>query len=243
MKIKPARYRCFWVILLAFLAACAPAMTPAPTETLVPSAVPPTFTSTATIVYPTPSPLPTQLPFPMITPDVIQVARWKEYQTELAKALFVYNSAFPQLRYGPDVYKGAICEWDILGQSDQEVYVWAACISADDLSLRTNPAVIYLELDGAIREVKVASEKIDLPDPYLVYDLHLFPTNIQEKLCLYYFSGYMPQCHEITPAYIPLDYRQSRESVLVPHLEYRKNHAGEPPLIVLSAMPTVTPTP
>jgi hypothetical protein len=190
------------------------------TQAALPTATPPPTTSTQTpeITFAPATTIPTLVPPPIFTPDAIQVERWREYQTELANALFVYNPAFPQLRYGPDVYQGAICEWDILGLSNQEVYLWAACISADGLSLRTNPAVIYLEPDGSILGVKAASEKIDLPDPYLIYDLHLFPIDIQEKLCLHYFSGYMPQCPEMTSAYIPLDYRQTRESVLVGRL-------------------------
>jgi hypothetical protein len=239
MKIKISL-----ALLFFFLAACAPVVTPALTDTLVPNTVPSTFTPATTIVYPTPSPYPTKPPLPILTPDAIQVEGWKEYQTELAKSLFVYNPAFPQWDYGPAVSKDAICEWDILGRPGQEVYLWAACITADGLYLRRNPTVIYLEPDGSIREVKVASVKIDRPEPYLIYDLHLIPMNIQEKLCLYYFDGYMPQCHEVNPAFIfPLDYWQSRASVLLTHLKYRIGYPEELPLVVLSAMTTVTPVP
>lgn len=234
----------FITFLAVILAACVPVTTPAPTETPIPTftPVPPTFTPTATFVFPTPSPMPTQPPPPILTPDVIQVERWQEYQTELAKALFTYNPAFPQWRYGPDIYKDAICEWDILGRSDQELYLWTACISADGLSLRMNPVVIYLESDGSILEVNVAREEADYSTQLVAYDLHLFPTDIQEKLCLYNFSGHMPQCHEILPAY-PFGYEQSREGVLVLHLKYRKDHTEEPPLVTLSAMSTATPMP
>jgi hypothetical protein len=191
----------------------------------------------------TPTLLPTQPPPPILTPDAIQVERWREYQLELAKALFVYNPEFPQIQYDPEEYKDALCEWDILRQSVQEAYVWAVCASADGLSHPSNPAVIYLKPDGSIQKVSVASEKIDRPNPYLIYDLHLFPIEIQKNFCLYYFSGYMPQCPEIDPAYIPSDYEQSRESVLLSYLKYREEHRDEPPLIILSAMPSVTPTP
>ncbi len=159
MKIKTSL-----ALLFFFLTACAPALTPAPTGTPVPSVVPPTFTPTANIIYPAPSLYPTQHPPPILTPDAFQVERWKEYQTELAQALFVYNPNFPQQHYGPAVYKDAICEWDILGRSGQEVYLWAACVSADGLSLRTNPTVIYLEPDGSIREVNVPSVDVNFHD-------------------------------------------------------------------------------
>jgi hypothetical protein len=203
---------------------------------------PPLIVLSATPIS-TPTLLPTQPPISVITPDAIQVERWREYQLELAKALFVYNPEFPQIQYDPEEYKDALCEWDILRQSGQEAYVWAVCASADGLGYPSNPAVIYLKPDGSIQKVSVASIKIDRPNPYLIYDLHLFPTEIQKKLCLYYFSGYMPQCPEIDPAYIPSDYQQSRESVLLSYLKYREEHRDEPPAVVLSAVPTATPTP
>jgi len=98
---------------------------------------------------------------------------------------------------------------------------------------------------------------MDRRNQLAVYDLHLFPINVQEKLCLYYFQGIVPQCGSIIPDYVPLDYGQTRESVLrlhlyyridhleygKGHLEYKEGHPEEPPLIILSAMPTATPIP
>jgi hypothetical protein len=172
------------------------------------------------------------------------VERWKEYQTELAKALFVYNPSFPIWGYGPDAYTDALCEWDILRQRGQEVYVWAACAPAANSPLkgnsrvnRQNPAVIYLEPDGTIQQINIASEELShLVAPHLVYDLHLFPVDIQVTLCLYYFVN-TPQCGDLANR----GYPQSRQSVLASHLKYRESHPDEPPLVVLSAMPTATP--
>jgi hypothetical protein len=62
----------------------------------------------------------------MITPDPVQVERWKEYQTELAKSL---------LSFLPP--EEVLCEWEILGRSDQKVYVWAVCTSI--ISSGTSP--------------------------------------------------------------------------------------------------------
>jgi hypothetical protein len=101
------------IFIAVTLAACAPVAAPAQNETPVPAA---TFTPpppTETIVYPTPSPLPTQPIIIRITPDAIQVERWKEYEDALAKALF--PSSFIPGEF--------LCEWEILGRSDQEVYV------------------------------------------------------------------------------------------------------------------------
>lgn len=97
------------------------------------------------------TPIPTLPPPPILTPDEMQVKRWQEYQTELAKGVL---SGY--LWLDPDIYRYALCEWDILGRSDQELYVWAYCSVADgrggDL-----PAVIHLEADGSVQNVEVPS--------------------------------------------------------------------------------------
>jgi len=158
--------------------------------------------------------MPIQPTFAVITPDAIQVEKWKEYQAELAKAVICDS--------GHDCpnYEYALCEWDILGQSGQEVYVWAICYAPH--AGNRKPAVIHLEADGSIRNVEVAGYK------GLFYDLELFPLDVQEKITLYYSSS-CTYC--------------GRPEVLRIHLQYRQTHPGEPPLIILSATPTATPTP
>ena len=218
MFTKTTLRRYFWFILLVLtLAACTPDI-PVPTATLIPTAtttpIPPTPTSTikATSTFAPATPMPTLVPPPIFTPDAIQVERWQEYQTELAKDL---------LRgYGPDAYKDALCEWDILGRSGQEVYVWAYCAIREGAG-GSRPAVIYLEADGTIRNVRVAGYK----GPY--FDLDLFPAEVQEKRGLY--TGYSRF--------------NGRIREMVNHIDYREIHPEEPPLVVLSAMPTATPTP
>jgi len=178
------------------------------TQTVQPTAtLPPTVTPTATVAYPMPSPYPTQKPLPIFTPDAIQVERWKEYQRELAKiVLSGYGS----------VSKYALCEWDILGRATQEVYVWAQC-SEPRGGYAERPAMIYLEAYGSIKNVRVAGFK------GAFFDLSFFPTDIQEKIPLYYSPGYP---------------YQGRPEVLRLHLLYREAHPEEPPLIILSATPT-----
>jgi hypothetical protein len=247
--------RLVFAFLAILLASCAPAIMPVPTQTSIapmptytPAPQGPTFTPTVEVipVTVTPSPLPTQPTIPILTPDATQVQHWKEYQAELAKVYLSFDPDHPE-GFDPEAYETAICEWDILGQSGQEMYIWADCISADGLDLRTNPAVIYLELDGTIRKVNIQRFKYNL-DRTLTYDLHLFPIDVQEKLCLYYFFGIVPQCNDIvsnyTPHMGPFEYPPSRESVLILHLEYRrKSHADGPPLVVLSATPIPEFTP
>lgn len=94
------------VFLLGILAACAPAVTPTPTETILPTIVissTPVPSSTLIPVTETPSPVPTDPIFPMITPDPIQVERWKEYQTALAESML---SSIPS--------ETVLCEWEVL---------------------------------------------------------------------------------------------------------------------------------
>ncbi len=55
----------------------------------------------------------------MITPNAIQVERWKEYELALAKKMFPSN-------FIPGKF---LCEWEILGQAGQEEYVWVECTS------------------------------------------------------------------------------------------------------------------
>ena len=108
----------------------------------------------------------------------------------------------------------ALCEWDILGRSGQEIYVWAIC-SVSNVADSRKPLVIYLETDGSIREVKFGGYK----GPN--YNLELFPIDVQEKIRLY----------SVDPVYM------SRVEELGKHLTWRLEHPGEPPLIVLSAAP------
>jgi hypothetical protein len=166
----------------------------------------------------TPTLLPTQPPISILTPDAIQVEHWREYQAELAKVVLAGYS--PDLGYDPDLYKYALCEWDILGRSGQEVYVWVLCAIQGGGNGR-GPAVIHLDPNGTIQSVKVAG----YDGPF--YDLGLFPEDVQEKLDIYIsppFSG-------------------GRLLEMGSRLDYRLIHPEEPPLIVLSDALVITPTP
>lgn len=170
------------------------------TQTVQPTAtLPPTVTPTATVTYPTPSPYPTQKPLPIFTPDAIQVERWKEYQTELAKNLLSFLPS-----------EAVLCEWDILGQFDQGIFAWAVCegvsggTSAPKIS---TPVVIRFEADGAVQNV-------EHPKHWSQDIQRMFPAEIQEKFDYYNFG---------------------RASELSQHIEWRRTHPEEPPLVVLSA--------
>lgn len=197
------------VLLVVVLTACAPVTMSAPTV------VSPTVMPTATFAIPTPSALPTEQLIPILTPDAIQVARWKEYQAELAKLILLHS--------GTDIQEHALCEWDILGNSGQEVYVWAVCFGPSTRG--ESPAVIYLEANGGIQMIRVPIYKPDISAPGLFSsnENELFPPGVVEKI----------QNYSVT----------SRAIELRTHLEYRMTHLDMPPLIILNAMLTMTPSP
>ena len=195
-----------------------------PTLTVIPTATP-----QATLI-------PTLPPPPILTPDAVQVERWQEYQTELAKVVLSFKSA--GLEYDPEIARDALCEWDILGSAGQEVYVYVVCVFPRGNGDMRIPAIIYLESDGSIRLVKHPETKAD----GYTYDYDPFPVEAQEKFCYYFdpFPSDLPSC-----PYVSTDPRP-RLDRLYAHIEYRKTHPETPPLVVLSSytsLPTATPTP
>ena len=215
----------FAALLVVILTACAPAPPTtdvqntaiaivqtgvALTQTALPTATP-TFTPTATpTALPTFSPVPT-LVRPIFTPDAIQLERWQEYQTKLAEAL---NTPI-----------GSLCEWDILGRSGQEVYVWAYCIN-ENYAYDHRPAEIHLNTDGSIQEIKAARYWMGYGD-IESNEKELFPKDIIEKL--YFYKGFF----ELT----------GRPEELKKYLHYRLANPGTLPWVVLLGTPTGTPTP
>jgi len=214
-------------LAIALLTACAPAQAntanvqntaiaiawtgTAFTQKALPTAtpLPPTFfTPTAIIAVILPTPYPTQPPFiPFMTPDAIQVARWKEYQIALAKSIL---SFFPP--------EEVICEWDILGQSSQEVYVWADCAvpgKGDD----GLPAVIHLNADNSVQNAEVPRRG----SGWNADVQRMFPADVREKFGL---------------GFVNYIFHRTRKEEMLEHLIYRATHPEVPPLIVLSATPT-----
>jgi hypothetical protein len=204
--------RIILALLAIALAACAPATAPVPTGTFVPTltstTVPPTFTPTPDIIAPTP--MPTQPIIPIITPNTIQVERWQEYEDALAKTFF--SHLHPE-----DV----VCEWEILGQADQEVYVYALCsgIYSSDPSQGSIPAVIHIGMDGS-----VMSAEIPGGGTAYAFDIRrMFPTDVQEKI----FSQSM--------------YSQEFWNPLEDRLRWRRGHPEESPFVILNSLP-IQPT-
>ena len=71
-----------------------------------------------------------------------------------------------------------LCEWEIMGVSNKQVYVWALCKVRGPVGTAMSvPAVIYLEENGVI-------EKVVIPrDGHYGEDIiALFPPEIQNKI-------------------------------------------------------------
>jgi len=176
-----------------------------PTPTVIPTATP-----EATLI-------PTLPPPPIITPDVVQVERWQEYQTELIKVLLI--------QYLSTLHDLALCEWDILGRFEQKLYVWALCTLPGGGGANI-PTIIHINTDGSVQNVEVPSRgstwEADINK--------MFPNEVQEK-----FDTYTGQ-----------SYLDGRLREMSNHIKYRRQHPETPPMVVLSSyspLPTATPTP
>lgn len=173
-----------------------------PTPTVIPTATP-----EATL-------LPTLPPPPIFTPDAVQVERWQEYQRELIKALLI--------QYPSTLHDLALCEWDILGHSEQKLYVWALC-GLPGGGGADIPAIIHINIDGSVQNVEVPrrSSKWEA-------DINkMFPTEVQEKFDTYTGNSNF--------------YGRIRE--MIDHIKYREQHPETPPLVIQSSTPVVLPTP
>jgi hypothetical protein len=187
-----------FILSLSF-SACTASVT-IPTATLIPTlptSTSPALTPTATSFRIIPSPTPTRPINPDITPDPVQLERWKEYENALAKSVLPHLAS-----------EEVLCEWDILGRSADEVYVWAVCSGMDGGG--SVPAVIHLEEDGSIQSVeRIINWSADI--------VRLFPADVRGK-----FDRYP----------------SGRAREMTEHIEQRRIHPGEPPLIILSTTPT-----
>lgn len=212
--MKSISWRYPWIILLIFLVACSEQTVTLAKETPVPTVDPPTPILTSTLIPVTfiPSPLPREPIIPMITPDAIQVERWKEYEDALARTI---------LSFLPP--EEVICEWEILGRSEQEVYIWAVCTSiissgtspisgTEIFSSSSLPAVIHLREDGSVQSVEIPGAGSD----YTRDISQMFPSDVQKEFNRYHFG---------------------RAGEMLEHAAWRRTHPEEPPLIVLIATP------
>jgi hypothetical protein len=141
--------------LFILLTACASKPTLAPTNTIAPA----TKTLIPTLLAGTP--------------------RWVLYERALA-----YIFLGPSGRTLPDMsVDHGLCEWEIWGQKENEIYVYALCQVDNAIGTATSaPAVIRLGKDGTILE-------IEMPEEGYGNLKELFPEDVLAKILKYEFPG------------------------------------------------------
>ena len=108
------------------------------------------------------------------SPPASVTPRWKKYEAALVKAFL------------PQGYSG-VCEWTILGQSKEEVYLWALCKSSPTGPAMSGPAVIVLDPNGDIQRVKVPGDGA----AYSRDVRKFFPPGVQKKVFGFYTTPSM----------------------------------------------------
>jgi len=198
MNLRRALFVGFILICLSACAQVSPETTPSPTQTSTPIPI-----AAATL---TPTPIPTQLA------GILK--HWREYEIALAQSM-IPSSPTDEV----------ICEWEVLGESVNELYVWAACTTTvpipqtDDSYPRIHTvAVIHLGEEGEVLNIKRPSGGMNYANDIR----EMFPVDAQEK---FFSKSY--------------DYQS-----LTDHLLLRRDNPYMSPLVVLdAARPTHTPTP
>ena len=157
MNLRRALFVGFILICLSACAQVSPETTPSPTQTSTP--IP---SAAATL---TPTPIPTQLA------GILK--HWREYEIALAQSM-IPSSPTDEV----------ICEWEVLGESVNELYVWAACTTTvpipqtDDSYPRIHTvAVIHLGEEGEVLNIKRPSGGMNYANDIR----EMFPVDAQEK--------------------------------------------------------------
>ena len=108
---------------------------------------------------------PSDSPTLIADPTQTSTPRWMEYERALSKA--VVNT------------DDALCEWEILGTSGDEVYVWTLCKVKEPIGTAgSGPVVIQLGEGGKIEKVSLPRDGNFYPKDIQV----LFPQDIQNKI-------------------------------------------------------------
>jgi hypothetical protein len=131
---------------------------------------------------------------------------WQDYELALGKKLLDFA-----LERGP-----VLCEWELLGLTDLEVYLYVLCKATEPLTDDSTtlpsanmPVVIHLDENGEIQEVEIPG-----PGTLFAKDIRrMFPLEAQVRI----FDDL-------------INYQQMGD-----HLLWRLDHPEEPPLFVLNA--------
>jgi hypothetical protein len=176
MKIKSGYFSLLpitSVVFLAAITACtnqAATLTPAayPSGTPYASLTPITLSPTSTPATPTATRI-----YIAVTSSPERSARWQEYERALAARLLFLHAP-----------EDILCEWEILGESSNEIYLWAICLglppegrSEEYAPIASIPVVIHLGLDGSLVSVELPR---DAGRSYGEGIREIFPKDVQQ---------------------------------------------------------------
>lgn len=113
-----------------------------------------------------------------IPPTQTPIPRWVEYERALSKAVVHTDDG--------------LCEWEILGKSGNEVYVWAECKVRELIGTASSvPAVIRLGENGEIENITIPRDG----NLYVIDVNYLFPIEIQDMISHPTFDGPAAEKH------------------------------------------------
>lgn len=106
------------------------------------------------------------------SPNQTSISRWMVYEKALSKAIVKTDTG--------------LCEWEIWGRSNNDVYLWALCKVRGPIGTAGSvPVVIRLGKNGEITEVTIPRDGVNYPE-----DIRgLFPLSVQEKIFALEFAG------------------------------------------------------
>lgn len=193
------------LVVLLLLSACTTATESVPPA--IPSSSPSAQESAPfmTSPQPSPSPMTSPQPYPRLSASPSEIEHLPQIQTALAERLLHTLPA-----------EKVLCEWEILGRDDLEIYVWARCSGLVEIGQNNPghptaeiPAVIHVAEDGAVESVEIPG----IGNQYASSIRALFPVDVQTII----FDDL-------------IDYARLRQ-----HLNWRLDHPDQPPLIVLDS--------
>jgi hypothetical protein len=159
---------CCLALAVLFLAACKSMSAESEASDKVeqsPTSRPMTGTTAPTDLTSTSPTRPTIAATPAVSPAAKDNPRWVIYEKALSKAVINKDDG--------------LCEWEILGISGSEVYVWVLCKARDWPGTPGSvPAVIHLAKDGEIKGVNLPRD-----GNYFPKDIRtMFPSEVQTKI-------------------------------------------------------------
>ena len=118
------------------------------------------------------------MPTPPITSKNSALPRWKVYETALSKAILHKDDG--------------LCEWEILGKSDNEVYVYTKCKARGPIGTSVYfPGVIHLTGDDEIEAIVLPRDGNEFNN-----DIRsLFPSYLQDRIFNFRFDDPLAENH------------------------------------------------